>query len=203
MVTKLVRFFDPLRGKPRCESNGIRYYNSRTQIPEFDSILELKGLKQIDILSITSYPLLSNFDQRIEEFIKKGVQLNFLLLHPESKFVDIQKQNFRGKEDLKYQITESLKRLSNIYSELDNNSKNNLSVKLYDEQIGKGIMIVHLKDDSWIKVKTYIIGSNNTSRNSETAYKKDNPKFHNEHESEFKKIWDSTKTVSYNGLKDS
>ena len=57
--------------------------------------------------------------------------------------------------------------------------KNNLSIKLYNEQIGKGIMIVHLKDDLLIKVKTYIIGSNNTSRNSETAYKKDNPNFDN------------------------
>ncbi len=30
-------------------------------------------------------------------------------------------------------------------------------------------MIVHLKDDSWIKVKTYVIGSNNTSRNTENS----------------------------------
>jgi hypothetical protein len=198
IVTKLGRFFDPLRGKPRCESNGIRYYNSRTQLPEFDSILEIKGLKQIDILSITSYPLLSNFDQQIRESINKDVNINFLLLHPESKFVDIQRQNFRGNEELKYQITESLKRLVKIYSELDNNYKNNLSVKLYHEQIGKGIMIVHLKNDSWIKVKTYIIGSNNTLRNSETVYEKDNPKFYNEHESEFKKILNSIKTTDYN-----
>ena len=47
-------------------------------LSEFKSILEIKGLKQIDIfLSITSYLLLSNFDQQIEESINKG-KIGFL-----------------------------------------------------------------------------------------------------------------------------
>ena len=57
-------------------------------------------------------------------------------------------------------------------------------------------MIVHLKDDFWIKVKTYIIGSNNTLRNSETAYKKDNSDFYNKYENKFTTIWDSKNTIS-------
>ena len=75
----------------------------------FKSILEIKGLKQIDIfLSITSYLLLSNFDQQIEESINKG-KIGFLTSTSRISICkDSKKQNFREKIGLKYQITESL-----------------------------------------------------------------------------------------------
>ena len=86
---------DPLKGKPKCKSHGIRYYNSWTL--EFKSILEIKGLKQIDILSITSYLLLSNFDQQIEESINKG-KIGFLTSTSRISICkDSKKQNFREK----------------------------------------------------------------------------------------------------------
>lgn len=65
---------------------------------EFKSILEIKGLKQIDIfLSITSYLLLSNFDQQIEESINKG-KIGFLTSTSRISICeDSKKQNFREK----------------------------------------------------------------------------------------------------------
>ncbi len=127
LFTKFYRFFDPLRGKPRCKSNGIRYYNSWT-LSEYNSILEMKGLKQIDILEYYFLSIIVKLWPSNWKSINKGIRFNFLLFHHKSQFVIIQKQ--RG---LKYQIIESLKLLNKIYSELNNNSKNNLSVKLYDE----------------------------------------------------------------------
>ena len=67
-------------------------------LSEFKSILEIKGLKQIDIfLSITSYLLLSNFDQQIEESINKG-KIGFLTSTSRISICeDSKKQNFREK----------------------------------------------------------------------------------------------------------
>ena len=67
-------------------------------LSEFKSILEIKGLKQIDIfLSITSYLLLSNFDQQIEESINKG-KIGFLTSTSRISICeDSKKQNYREK----------------------------------------------------------------------------------------------------------
>ena len=40
-------------------------------------------------------------------------------------------------------------------------------------------MRVHLEKESWIKVQTYIIGSDSSSRNNEATYDKDNTIFYN------------------------
>ena len=67
-------------------------------LSEFKSILEIKGLKQIDIfLSITSYLLLSNFDQQIEESIKR-CKILFLTFTSRISICEYsKKQNFREK----------------------------------------------------------------------------------------------------------
>ena len=100
IFTKFLRLYDPLRGSPQCESNGIRYYNSQAQSPTFDSILEMKGLKQIDILNITSNLLLLGYNKRIEQALDNGIVFNFLLLNPKSEYVEIQSQNFSGGKNL-------------------------------------------------------------------------------------------------------
>ena len=61
-------------------------------------------------------------------------------------------------------------------------------IKLYDKQIGKGIMIVNLEKESWIKIQTYIIGSDSSSRNNEATYEKDNAIIYNNYLKEYKKI---------------
>ena len=138
----------PLRGNPQCESNGIRYYDSQTQLPTFDSILEMKGLQEIDILSITSNLLLVGYNKRIEKALENGIIFNFLLLNPKAEYVKIQSQNFGGGKNLANQSSDSLKILSEIKSNIDSRFKNNLSVKVYNKQIGKGIMIVRLEKES-------------------------------------------------------
>lgn len=189
IVIKFYRFFDPLRGNRQYESNGISYYNYQTQLPNFDSILEIRGLKQIDILSISSYLLLLNFNKQIEKSLIKGIRFNFLILNPKSQYVNIQSQNFSNiGKDLKYQLEKSIDFLRQINSNLDDNLKKNLSVHLYDKQIGKGIMIVHLEKDIWMKVHTYVIGSNPTERESQSTYEKDNKEFFDRYYNDFREI---------------
>ena len=178
----------PLRGNPQCESNGIRYYDSQAQLPTFDSILEMKGLQEIDILSITSNLLLVGYNKRIEKALENGIIFNFLLLNPKSEYVKIQSQNFGGGKNLANQISDSLKILSEIKSNIDSRFKNNLSVKVYNKQIGKGIMIVRLEKESWIKVQTFIIGSDSSSRNNEASYEKDNVVFYKNYLNVYNKI---------------
>ncbi len=193
IFTKFLRLYDPLRGSPQCESNGIRYYNSQAQLPTFDSILEIKGLKQIDVLSISSHLLLIGLNKRIEQVLNDGIIFNFLLLNPKSEYVKIQSQNFGGGKNLANQINDSLDILSEIKSNIDEKFKNNLSIKLYNKQIGKGIMIVHLDKESWIKVQTYIIGSDSSSRNNEATYDKDNTIFYNNNLNFFNRIVNEAK----------
>ena len=198
IFTKFLRLYDPLRGIPQSESNGIRYYNSQAQLPTFDSILEIKGLKQIDILSISSHLLLIGFNKRIEEALNDGIIFNFLLLNPKSEYVKIQSQNFGGGKNLDKQIIQSLEILSDIKSNIDNKSKNNLSVKLYNKQIGKGIMIVSLEKESWIKFQTYIIGSDSSSRNNEASYEKDNAVFYKNYLNVYNKI--ANEAIDFNDI---
>jgi len=198
LVTKLLRLYDPLRGTPQCESNGIRYYNSQAQLPTFNSILEMKGLKQIDILSITSNLLLIGFNKRIEEALDKGIVFNFLLLNPKSENVKIQSQNFGGGKNLDKQIIDSLEILTEIKSNIDSRFKNNLSIKLYNKQIGKGIMRVQLEKESWIKVQTYIIGSDSSSRNNEASYEKDNVVFYKNSLNVYNKI--TNEAIDFNDI---
>jgi hypothetical protein len=63
-----------------------------------------------------------------------------------------------------------------------------LYIKLYDKQIGKGIMIVNLEKETWIKIQTYIIGSDSSSRNNEATYEKDNAIIYNNYLKEYKKL---------------
>jgi hypothetical protein len=126
--------------------------------------LELKGLKEVYILGLTSEPLLKNSYNRIEKSLEEGIRFNFLLLNPKSDYIKIQSENLKGGKDLKYQINTSLKLLSEIKANLPDNFKNNLTVKLYDKQIGKGILIVRSNKEAWIKTTTYVIGSDSDCR---------------------------------------
>jgi hypothetical protein len=129
-------------------------------------------------MSITSNLLLVGYNKRIEKALDNGIIFNFLLLNPKAEYVKIQSQNFGGGKNLANQISDSLKILSEIKCNIDSKFKNNLSVKVYNKQIGKRIMIVRLEKESWIKVQTFIIGSDSSSRNNEASYEKDNVVFY-------------------------
>ncbi|MFL6401540.1 MAG: hypothetical protein ACJ72J_18430, partial [Nitrososphaeraceae archaeon] len=49
------RLGDALLGFPLWIDKGRRYYRVRSQLPTLDSILSIKNLKRIDILSISCY----------------------------------------------------------------------------------------------------------------------------------------------------
>ena len=66
-------------------------------LSEFKSILEIKGLKQIDIFWVL---LLIYYCQTLTNKLKnllKGVRSYFLLLHHESQFVNIKKNKILGR----------------------------------------------------------------------------------------------------------
>lgn len=195
---RFLRLYDPLRGKPEFESNGMRYYKLQSQLPDFKTIMEVKGLKEMHILGLTSEPLLKNSYNRIQKSIEAGIKFNFLILNPKSSHIKIQSENFKAGEDLEYQINKALGLLSKIKANLPDNFKNNLTVKLYDKQIGQGIMIAYSDKESWIKTTIYVIGSDSDCRPSMAGYLADNKKFYTENEKEFNKIWNLNNTILYN-----
>lgn len=131
-IRRFLRISDPLRGKPECERNGIRYYDNQNQVPNLYTVLEINDINEVYILGLTCEPLIKKSYNQIQESLERGIRFNFLILNPESKHVPIQGENFKAGLDLKSQIDNALKNLSDIKSALPDNKKKNLIVKLND-----------------------------------------------------------------------
>src|SRR5687767_14978294 len=63
-------FYDPLNSdKATSKKNKIKSYDSEDDLPNFNKILKIEGLKDVKILSITSYVLIL----RYITYIKKAI----------------------------------------------------------------------------------------------------------------------------------
>jgi hypothetical protein len=113
-LARKLRLGDPLLGFPSWIDKGRRYYRVRSQLPALDSILSIKNLKRIDILSISCYIITIEYIEKIREAINRGVEFNFLILDPNSQDkLNLQSKNYPTGKNLKQQLQNTITTLCN------------------------------------------------------------------------------------------
>jgi hypothetical protein len=194
---ELIGVYDPLNQKPigKGEDN-TKHYNSDNDLPPFDEILRIEGLKEIKILSITSYVLLLKYLKNIRNAIENDVEFTFLLLNPKSPHIEVQSKKLIGGTNLKCQIESAIEELCKIKNSIDESKKNKLKIGVYNEEIGESIMIINMErsprfkrikrffrirqQKSWIKKGIYKKGSDANDRPIITLYKHENERLFKE-----------------------
>jgi hypothetical protein len=111
---------DPLYGEPEKVKQGIRYYSSRSNLPNIDYVLSLRTIESIDILSITSYLLTLHNSKAIESAVNRGIKVTILILNStDTKSVTAQNQIYD--EDVGQQLGTTIEELCKIKKTLTRN----------------------------------------------------------------------------------
>jgi hypothetical protein len=177
---KILHLHDPLLGSPSWIDKGRRRYEFRSQLPSLDSILSIKNLKRVDILSVSSYITTIEYIESINKALNRNVEFNFLILNPNAEQnVSIQEKIYPIGINLKQQLEQTLYALCKEKEKLHDDKKGQLVIHTYDDIIRNGIMIVYLDtdDNPWIKVEDYVAGSDPNSRSSQAVYENDDKDF--------------------------
>ena len=104
-LLRKIGIYDPLNSdKTIGKKDKIKSYDSEDDLPDFNKILKIEGLKEVKILSITSYVLILRILIILKKLIDNNVEFTFLLLNPNSSYVESQGNEFGGGVNLKCQI---------------------------------------------------------------------------------------------------
>lgn len=195
-------FYDPLNSdKAIGKKDKIKHYGSEDDLPEFNKILKIEGLKEVKILSITSYVLILRYITYIKRAIENDVKFTFLLLNPNSSYSESQGKEFGAGTNLKCQIESVLEELCKIKNSLDESKKDKLIIRVYNEEILDSIMIINIDINSkfrkflrkpqrlfWIKSTNYKRKSDASDRPIKTIYQHDDKKEYAEFMKDYTKI---------------
>jgi hypothetical protein len=86
---------------------GLVQYKSRSELPQFGMMLSL-AKNTVDMSGLDFRIVVHSFINTIRENLRRGIQITFLLLNPDSNHVEIQGKNVFGGEDLKQSIEKTL-----------------------------------------------------------------------------------------------
>jgi hypothetical protein len=111
----------------------------------------------------------------------KKVKITFLLLDPNSEYVNIHSQIYTGAENLKSQITNSLSVLSNLQKDFPEQ----VFIKTFHDLAPHSIIIL---DEDVIKVEDRSVGGDADSRPSHVTFADDNKPFFKLFTKEYEKI---------------
>jgi uncharacterized protein (UPF0216 family) len=184
-----LHLYDPFKGFPDIEKDGKRHYFSRTGLPDLHTLLSIKDLESVEILSITSYLLVLNHIDDIDDALGKEVKITFILLDPEdTEHVEAQSQNYRNR-DIRKQIETTIKELSSL--------SGNITILTYRKMIGRGIIILKIKnnDNPWIKVEKYPGSTDANSRYNMAWNRKDSPEDFDKNHRDLNKIIQESKSI--------
>jgi hypothetical protein len=164
LINRLRKFFRLKHvrtlGFPDSTEDGIMYYKSRPKLPLKTSCQSLTltfGI--ITIQKITEIKTVLSGD--------KKVKITFLLLDPNSEYVNIHSQIYTGAENLKSQITNSLSVLSNLQKDFPEQ----VFIKTFHDLAPHSIIIL---DEDVIKVEDRLVGGDADSRPSHVTFADDN-----------------------------
>jgi hypothetical protein len=211
-LLRKIGIYDPLNSdKTIGKKDKIKSYDSEDDLPDFNKILKIEGLKEVKILSITSYVLILRYINHIKKAIDNNVEFTFLLLNPNSSYVESQGNEFGGGVNLKCQIESVLEELCKVKNSIEENKKDKLIVRVYDDEILDSIMIINIEIFSkfrkylrrpqqifWIKSTHYKRKSDAAGRPIKTVYQHDNEKEYAEFMQDFSKIWDKSEKYNCN-----
>jgi hypothetical protein len=80
-LTRELRFYDPLNSEKAIgQKDKIKHYSSEDDLPNFNKILKIEGLKEVKILSITSYVLILRYIKEIRRAIENDVEFTKMII---------------------------------------------------------------------------------------------------------------------------
>lgn len=85
----------------------IHHYNSRQELPSFSKMLSITG-NSVDFVGLDFRIIIHQFMSVIRDLIYRNVRVTFLLLDPNSRYVDVQSKTLFAASDLKESIQKSL-----------------------------------------------------------------------------------------------
>jgi hypothetical protein len=170
-------------------------YSSRSELPPFHMMLSLSK-NTIDMSGLDFRIVVHSYIEIIRLHLKRGIQITFLLLDPNSQYVQTQSKNVYAGSDLKSSIEKTLGLLCSEKDKLLTNEKDNLDIRIYDALSSHSIILIDktLDNNAWIKVEEILEGSDSNSRSSEAAFKKDDEDFFVKHSQEYNNLFNSSST---------
>lgn len=170
-------------GDPYDTKGGIQKYLNRKKSPFEDLLNEAKN----EILFVsTSHEFVVRFKEKIiQGLLDKQIVMTVRVLHPDSPEVK-RKELLFNKSNIDQVIREQLAGLCKLKS-LHNN-ENKLRIETYNHDVKYSYIVIDPNDDNTIIKIEELPGDDPENRKSYLAYKKDNPKFFQEHWDEISRI---------------
>lgn len=151
------------------KSKGIKFYNSRNELPRLKNIL-LQAKQEISFLGVTLEKIIGEEESIIIETIERGVHMKFLILDSESKLISKRDESMTGTKDA---VTSTLARICKIKSKLSESDKDKCEIRTYDLLPLHSIIALDLNsDDAMISVELQLYDVDTKSRPSIRIYKK-------------------------------
>jgi hypothetical protein len=168
-------------------------YNSRSDLPPFHMMFSLSK-STIEMSGLDFRIVVHSFMNIIRLHLKRGIRITFLLLDPNSKYVQTQSKKVYAGSDLKSSIEKTLALLRNEKDRLQKDDKDNLDIRTYDALTSHSIILIDRKldDNCWIKIEERQEGSDSNSRSSEAAFKKDDEQFFIKYSQEYANLLSSS-----------
>ena len=170
---------------------GIHHFNKQGELPLLDRVLGCAKQK-IEILTWTAEDITTQHIDAIKDAIKRNIQVTFMLLAPDSdvaKNGDIVQDNI----DLSKRIQKSLKILCNVRNKLGDKKQFLAINKHYVDNNRSMIILDSTSNDAWIQVTLYVKGVDASTRYSDSAFKKENEQFFNQHFNDYSAILKKSK----------
>lgn len=164
---------------PDSVENGIQYYSSRSRLPFSELLLRID--ENMAMLALTFTIITTVHIDEIKSVLSRGKHITFLILDPNSEYVNIHKHLYIGASNLKSQIENSLI----VLSDLKKDFPNNVSIKIYNHLAPLAITII---DDKIIKVEDRLVGRDANSRPSHLTYADENKQFFDQYIAEYKRV---------------
>lgn len=122
-------------------SDARTHYETRSELPPFHMMLSL-ATRTISMSGLDFRIIVHSFMNVIRFHLNRGIQITFLVLNPNSKYVEIQGKNVYAGSDLKASIEKTLHLLCEEKERLSLEKKGNLMVKTYDYLDSHSIMLI-------------------------------------------------------------
>jgi len=170
---------------------GVHHFNTQNELPDIKEVLECAKQK-IEILAWTGEDITTQHIDAIKDAIKRNIQVTFMLLALDSEIA--QKGSIASDTiDLSQRTQKSLKILCDMRNKLGNKKQNLIIRKYYVDNNYSMIILDSASNNAWIQVTSYVKGKDASSRYSDSAYKKKNERFFNQHFDDYSAILKKSK----------
>jgi hypothetical protein len=166
----------------------VQHYDTRDALPFADMLSIAKSTVEMSAVSFTILTL-QHYDH-VRSGIARGLKFTFLILDPNSQYVQKQTELYHAADDLKNQIEKAVRHLCNLQKEYPEN----VIIRTYDSLARYSIVILDRAnaENAWARIERRPIGSDSNSRSSDAAHRKYDLGF-NESKDDYDRIFTKSK----------